>query len=84
VLGVIDGHLKKTGHQYLIGEKCCFVDLMFVPWNRGLSLIGPEFDQEFEQVWPLAYAWNQKLVQRESVKKVYAEIDRVLAEQGGN
>ena len=33
VLGVIDAHLKKTGRQYLVGDKCTFADLVFVPWH---------------------------------------------------
>jgi glutathione S-transferase len=32
VLGVIDAHLKKTGTEYLVGDKCTYADLAFVPW----------------------------------------------------
>jgi len=31
VLGVIDAHLKKTGSEYLVGDKCTYADLMFMP-----------------------------------------------------
>jgi glutathione S-transferase len=32
VTGVIDAHLKKTGGQWLVGDKCTYADLSFVPW----------------------------------------------------
>lgn len=30
--GVIDAHLKKSGGEWLVGEKCTYADLAFVPW----------------------------------------------------
>ena len=30
--GVLDAHLKKSGEQWLVGEKCTYADLAFVPW----------------------------------------------------
>jgi glutathione S-transferase len=32
VTGVVDAHLKKSGGQWLVGEKCTYADLAFVPW----------------------------------------------------
>ena len=32
VTGVVDAHLKKSGGEWLVGEKCTYADLAFVPW----------------------------------------------------
>ena len=29
---MVDAHLKKTGGEWLVGEKCTYADLAFVPW----------------------------------------------------
>jgi glutathione S-transferase len=51
VIGVIDGHLERTGRQWLVGEKMCFADLMFVPWNwQALKIsMGTGFAKEWEE-----------------------------------
>lgn len=74
VLGVIDAHLKKTSKPYLVGNKCTYADLMFVSWNHIVGfLMGEGFQKEFEETYPDAAAWRQRLEERESVKKAYAE-----------
>lgn len=30
--GVLDAHLKKSGGEWLVGDKCTYADLAFVPW----------------------------------------------------
>ena len=75
VFGVIDGHLAKTGKPYLVGDKCTFADLMFVPWNRiSPMLLGEGSAEELEKSVPLAWEWRQRMEERESVKKTYAEM----------
>jgi len=32
VTGVIDATLKKSGGEWLVGDKCSYADLSFVPW----------------------------------------------------
>jgi glutathione S-transferase len=69
VLGVIEGHLGKTEAEYLVGDKCTIADLAFVPWNHALPWTmgeGLNLESEFPRVW----AWHQRLVGREIVKKV--------------
>ncbi|KAF2220035.1 glutathione S-transferase [Elsinoe ampelina] len=71
VLGVIDGHLERTGRQWLVGDNMCFADLMFVPWNTLLSMVmfGPQFEVEWKEKFPKCYEWHQRLLQVESVMK---------------
>ncbi|KAK4547077.1 hypothetical protein LTR36_001298 [Oleoguttula mirabilis] len=81
VLGVIDAHLTKTKQPYLVGEKICFADLMFVTWNHfAPQMVGDDFD--FEKELPAAFAWRQSMEERDSVKKVYADIEKAKAEKG--
>ncbi|KAK3704328.1 hypothetical protein LTR37_013881 [Vermiconidia calcicola] len=71
VLGVINSHLEKTGNPYLVGDKVCYADLMFVPWNALVEgfLLGQEgFDWKAE--FPKSYEWHQNLVARPNVKKM--------------
>lgn len=72
VLGVIDRHLKKQGTPYLVGEKCTFADLAFVPWDmKVVDLLrdsegkAPDLAKEF----PHFHAWNEKIMNRPAVKK---------------
>lgn len=83
VLGVIDTHLTKTKQPYLVGQKICFADLMFVTWNHLVPiLMGEGFD--FEKELPAAYAWWRSMEERDGVKKVYADIDKAKAEKGAS
>ncbi|KAK0302485.1 hypothetical protein LTR91_022635 [Friedmanniomyces endolithicus] len=77
VLGVIDAHLKKTNKPYLVGDKVCFADLMFVTWDHVLPFaLGEDDMKDFETNMPHAFARWQKLEGRESVKKVYADVEK--------
>lgn len=71
MLSVIDAHLKKSGKEYLVGDKVSYADLMFVPWNAMAGfLMGEGFDEEWKSTYPTCYEWHQKLISRPAVKKV--------------
>ncbi|KAF4556185.1 Glutathione S-transferase-like protein 15 [Elsinoe fawcettii] len=71
VLGVIESHLERTGQQWLVGDKMCFADLMFVPWNSLLTmfLFGPPFEEEWKEKYPKCYDWHQRLLQVDGVRR---------------
>ncbi|PGH35646.1 glutathione S-transferase [[Emmonsia] crescens] len=88
VCGVLDGWLAgelgagsgEDGggreRKYLVGEKCSFADLAFIPWQgyvKGLIDAGTygEFDEKKE--FPHMHAWFERLRGREAVKEVFAE-----------
>ncbi|SMR59289.1 unnamed protein product [Zymoseptoria tritici ST99CH_1A5] len=77
VIGVIDLHLKKTGNEYLVGSKCTYADLAFVPWHWLIlfppHLMGEDFAAEWEKEFPAAWAWNERLQARPSVAKAREE-----------
>ena len=70
---MIDSHLKKTGQPYLVGDKCTYADLAFVPWHWLIlsppSIMGEDFPKEWEKEYPTCWKWSQTLLERESVKK---------------
>lgn len=82
VLGVIDSHLKKSGQQYLVGDKCTYADLAFVPWHWLLlsppQVMGEAFPAEWEKEFPACWAWSERLLQRESVKKCRADRKKAI------
>ncbi|KAF2763992.1 thioredoxin-like protein [Teratosphaeria nubilosa] len=84
VLGVVDSHLQKTGRRYLVGDEVSYVDLMWIPWNHMVPfLMGQEFLKEWKREMPASWAWFRRLDGRESVKKVYGDMQRRMLEQPG-
>lgn len=78
ILGVLElqlsGGVKKTGErEWLIGDKCSYADLLFVPWNNALGFIftgAPEdVKLDFEKEFPKVYAWHQRMLARPAVAK---------------
>jgi glutathione S-transferase len=73
VLGVIDAHLKKTGKSYLVGDKCTYADLAFVPWHWLLlsppQIMGEGFAKEWQESYPKCWEWSERLLERDAVKK---------------
>jgi glutathione S-transferase len=86
VIDVIDRHLKKHNRKYLVGDKVSYADLMFVPWHWLLlakpNIMGEDFAKEWEEKYPEAWAWNQRLQERPAVSK--ARDDRTKAMQAGH
>ncbi|KAF7512808.1 hypothetical protein GJ744_000375 [Endocarpon pusillum] len=71
VLGVIDSHLKKTGREYLVGDKCTYADLAWVTWDSLVGWLVPGLDVQKE--FPAFAKWNERVTSRPAVKKVLEE-----------
>ncbi|KAF4550093.1 Glutathione S-transferase-like protein 10 [Elsinoe fawcettii] len=71
VIGVVDAHLKKTGNEYLVGNKYTYADLAFVPWFNAVpwALQQPDVEKEFEKDYPSYYAWWTKVKSRPAITK---------------
>jgi glutathione S-transferase len=75
VNGVLDSALQ--GKEWLVGDKCTYADLAFVTW----ATIGKAMDGgKGEGKHPAFDKWYAKLMERESVKKAYA--DQAEAKKG--
>jgi glutathione S-transferase len=72
VNGVLDTHLKKEhGRQWLVGDKCTYADLAFVTWaTTGRGIDGGATAKKGLENWE---KWYAALMERESVKKAYAD-----------
>ncbi|KAI8716336.1 hypothetical protein NCS52_00926800 [Fusarium sp. LHS14.1] len=76
VFEVLETVLKDR--EYLVGDKCTYADLSFVPWNR-VALYAPFFKEalweqyKVEERFPNFLAWHRRLSSRPSVKKAYGE-----------
>ena len=80
VLGVVDAHLKKQGTDYLIGSKCSYADVAWVPWNSFVGkLMGDSFDMKKE--FPHAAAWHDRLTARPAIAKTLETKAKVMSEQ---
>lgn len=81
VQGVLDGWLaKEEGREYLVGNKCTYADLAFVPWDHLTTLIleaqGKGADWEVMQKdAPNWWKWTRRLLEREPVKRAIAKAD---------
>ena len=84
VVGVIDAHLKKTGKEYLVGDKISYADLMFVPWfSITGALTGDDAEGwTWEKAAPTSYAWYERLTSRPAVKKRLELKDKKRQEAG--
>jgi len=73
VTGVLNAHLKKEGTPYLLGDKVTYADLAWVPWQKDYASFMTDWDYETEL--PEFTAWNKRLLERPSVKRVLAHKD---------
>ena len=63
---VLDRHLSDK--QWLVGDKCSYADLAFVPWYWALVSLGDEFSAALDKDYPNWKAWNERLNARPVVK----------------
>ncbi|QKX56747.1 uncharacterized protein TRUGW13939_03853 [Talaromyces rugulosus] len=81
VLGVLYGVLQ--GKDWLVGGKCTFADLAFLPWNARLDsvLLTPPGEDPLTP-YPNVQAWHQRMLARDSWKKVISTRDKLMDDQG--
>ena len=73
VTGVLDSWLQT--HEFLVGTKCTFADLAFVPYGSlvyKMPKLNPE-GKSFNEKYPAYTAWLEKLMARPSAKKVWGK-----------
>ncbi|KAI9702270.1 MAG: glutathione S- transferase, nitrogen catabolite repression regulator [Bogoriella megaspora] len=80
ILGVLEKSLE--GKSWLVGNKCTFADLAFLPWNarvdHALGVPGTEPLKEF----PNVNDWHQRMLSRDSWKKAMQTRDKLMDDQG--
>ncbi|KAI9731144.1 MAG: glutathione S- transferase, nitrogen catabolite repression regulator [Cirrosporium novae-zelandiae] len=73
VVAVLDGILKDK--EWLVGDKCTYADLAFIPWNQIIPLIFTEETEVFDikAEYPAYHAWMERMFARPAVKKILAD-----------
>ncbi|KAF1940880.1 glutathione S-transferase [Clathrospora elynae] len=80
ILGVLEGVLE--GKQWLVGDKCTFADMSFVPWNDRIDMILKcKYEDKFEG-FPNVKAWHERMIARPSWVKIMKKRDALMGEQG--
>ncbi|KAJ5474496.1 hypothetical protein N7475_004062 [Penicillium sp. IBT 31633x] len=80
VTGVLDKAL--SGRQWLVGDKCTFADLAFVPWQNmiGMMFQDKSVEEDFACCFPNVQAWMERMKKRPAVIKVLQDKDNAMAE----
>lgn len=80
VTKVLDGILE--GKDYLVGNKCTYADLSFIPWFIMVPWIGKNGElADLEKDHPNYARWLKSLTERPAVKKVLEARAAKIAEQ---
>ncbi|KAL4736671.1 glutathione S-transferase [Aspergillus similis] len=81
ILGVLNTALE--GRTWLVGDKCTFADLAFLPWNArvNMTLLTPEGEDPLAP-YPNVQAWQRRMEMRESWREAMRTRDRLMDEQG--
>ena len=76
VISTIDRHLREKGGKYLTGDVITYADLMWLPYK----IVAMKLELDLEKEFPNFYAWEQRLLGRPAVKKVWDEWMKMRAE----
>jgi glutathione S-transferase len=79
LIGVLDSILAQSKSGWLVGDKCTYADLMYVPWNEAVEgMIFKEYPDEFDiQKYPHYKKWDERMRERPAVKKVMGLMEGV-------
>lgn len=75
VTSVLDSVLKER--EWLVGDKCTYADLVFMPWQRWAKRYATN-PESFDEDFPHAAAWFARLSERPSVKKAFEDQDAAI------
>ncbi|KAF7900481.1 uncharacterized protein EAF01_007783 [Botrytis porri] len=78
VLYVLDKHLN--GKEWLVGDKCTYADLAFIPWDMGIPWIFNDRagELDIEKEYPHFWKWHSKMMERPSVEKIIRDKEEAL------
>ena len=81
ILAVLNTALE--GKTWLVGDKCTFADLAFLPWNTHLpALLSASPEEDPLESFPNVRAWHNRLITRDSWKRAMVLRDKYMDEQG--
>lgn len=59
-----------SGREYLVGDKCTYADLSFIPWFQLLPQLFSEEKVDWAEKYPNYHAWMERMLERPAVGKV--------------
>lgn len=77
VIGVLDTHLQKARTEFLVGNKCTYADLVFVPWAVLVPSFTKDSPIDVEGKYPHYDQWLKRVCEREAVRKALDEKARL-------
>jgi glutathione S-transferase len=81
ILGVLNTALE--GKDCLVGDKCTFADLSFLPWNcRPNALLQTPPEVDLLEAFSNVQKWHQGMVSRDAWKRAMETRNRLIDEQG--
>ncbi|OOG00657.1 hypothetical protein ASPCADRAFT_392764 [Aspergillus carbonarius ITEM 5010] len=81
VLGVLNTIL--TNRTWLVGDKCTYADLAFLPWNNRLDMLIPRDDGgDILEAYPWVQGWQRRMEERASWKRSMEVRAGLMDEQG--
>ncbi|KAL4903987.1 hypothetical protein BDW74DRAFT_31384 [Aspergillus multicolor] len=80
VMGVLERALD--GKEWLVGEKCTFADLCFVPWQELVPFIVKDEEnvQQLAEQHPNVQAWMARMKAKSEVQQVLEEKAKAMEE----
>lgn len=76
---MLDGVLKDR--EWLVGDKCTFADLSFLPWNDRIDmLVLSKSIDEIKAKYPNFAAWQACMVMRDSWKQAMETRSQLMDE----
>ncbi|OQE23216.1 hypothetical protein PENSTE_c009G01131 [Penicillium steckii] len=75
VTSVLESVLKTR--EWLVGDKCTYADLSFMPWQRWATRYATKPDT-LDADFPHVSAWYKRLSKRPSVRKAFADQDAAI------
>lgn len=71
VIGVLNHVLE--GKQWLVGDKCTYADLLFVPWGAAAPPLLAEEKVDIAEKYPNYHSWMEQMMARPAVKAAFEE-----------
>lgn len=82
ILSVLETVLSANASGWLVGEKCTFADLAFLPYNDRVEwFLGCPRETKFEK-YPHVKDWHERMLNRPTWKKSMEIRNRLMDEQG--
>ncbi|CAO2658220.1 Nn.00g059430.m01.CDS01 [Neocucurbitaria sp. VM-36] len=82
VLSVLEVILSQNPSGWLVGDKCTYVDLAFLPYNTHLkAFLGCAREERFAGT-PLVEKWHERMEARSTWKTCMEIRERLMSEQG--